>query len=107
PEERGREQWARDVTPVMTRTTSEALGRLAPLRADAVHSGQEDEDHQRDLEVQVNDLQPPQVVEPDAPGIEIQMVLGRPEVDKAGRADGGDERERERHAPELCEDAGR
>src|SRR5438094_4980284 len=49
--EGGREKRTRDVAPVVPRAATEALRRLAPLRPDPVHGGQEHDPHQRDLEV--------------------------------------------------------
>src|SRR5205807_10159314 len=81
--------------------TAEAFRRFSPLRPDPIERRQEDEHHEWDLEVGINEDQSAELVQPDAVGIEVDSVLLQPEGDKASAADGGDEGKCERDAPEL------
>ena len=53
----GSEDGAGDLAPVVPGAAAEGLGRLAPLRPQALDGGQEDDEHERDLEVEVDEHQ--------------------------------------------------
>src|SRR5579864_7064687 len=86
-QERRCQQWAGDVAPVMPGAAAEALGRLSPLRPDAVERRQEHEHHQRDLEVQVDQRYAGWIVEPHAVGIDVDAVALEKDVDETDGAD--------------------
>lgn len=88
--------------PVLDSGGAVVLCGLAPLGAQAVQGGRDGEDHQRDQEVQVDDDQAPEAVEVPALVLQAQ-VLGQ----DTRVAEGGDEREGQRDAAEVGEDAGR
>src|SRR2546427_13155133 len=93
------------MTPVVPCVSAAPRGSIAPLRRDAVERGEEDEAHQRDLEIEVHQLDAGDLEQPEILLVKVKtMALGE-EVDKPRRPDAGDERERERHASELGKDA--
>ena len=80
--------------------------RLSPLAPEAVDRGRDDEDHQRDLEVEVDDLDPRLREEGEAVVVRVEAELVGEELrHDPDRAEGGDERERERDAREVRRDA--
>ena len=93
-----------DVAPVAPRIAAEALAGLAPLRPQPVERGQEDDDHQRDLEVGVDQSEARQLVDPASPGesVDAQPVM-QEQREEAVEAERGEEGEREHDAAELGE----
>src|SRR3989442_15152936 len=74
--EKGRRQeWAGDVAPVMPGATTEALGGLAPLGPNPVQGRQEHEHHEGDLEIGVDEDEPPQLIKPNAVGVDVHAML--------------------------------
>src|SRR5579859_2090953 len=100
------EQWPGDVAPVVPAVAAKALRRLAPLRADAVERGQKDQDHQGNLEVQVDQYKAGELVQPDAVRVDVDAVVLQVNGNEARATDGRDEGEGKRHATELGEHAG-
>ena len=93
-EEGRRQQRAADVPPVLPRRGAEVLRRLTPLDLQPVDRGQEDQHHQRDLEIRVD--------QPDAPR-EAEVPAGVEQ--QPHRAEEHEERERQRDPAELGENA--
>src|SRR4029077_2736168 len=106
-EKRRSEQGSGDVAPVVPGAPSKALGGLAPLRLYPVDCGQKDQDHQRDLKVEVDELEALELVDPEAVGVEVKVVLLCEQVDEAGGTDRGEEGEGQGDAAELRKHAGR
>ena len=59
---------------------------------------------ERDLEIEVHQLDAGDLEQPEILLVEVKTVSLGEEVDKPSRSDGGDERERERNASELGKD---
>src|SRR5205814_1393803 len=102
-EERGEEQRAGDVAPVVPRVPAQAFSCLAPLRLDPVQGGQEYQHHERDLEVEIDEVEAGDLEQPQVVLVEVEAVALGKQVDEAGRPDAGDERKRKRDASELRE----
>src|SRR6266568_5628212 len=75
PEKRWKEERPSHIAPVVPRVAAQALGRLAPLGPYAIESRNEDQDHQRDLEVEINERQAAGVVQPDPVLVDVDPVL--------------------------------
>ena len=96
------------VTPVLPGARAEARCRLAPFSPEPVDRRCDHQDHQRDLEVEVDDLDPRLRVqrEPVVPRVPVELV--RHELrEHAEDAERRDERGRERDAGEVRGDARR
>src|SRR5437667_272464 len=100
-EERRRQEWRRDIAPVVPGTAAETLGRLAPLRTDAVERRQEHEHHQRDLEVCVDQGQAAELVQPHAIRKDVDSMVLQEHSDNAHGPQRRDECEDQRYASEL------
>ena len=93
------------MAPVVPCIAAEAFRSFAPLRLDAVERGQEHEDHQGNLKVQVDQVESGDLEKPEVLLVEVKTVRLGEEVHEAGGANAGDEGEGQRHASELSEDS--
>src|SRR5687767_6388821 len=69
--DRGYQHGQRYISPVLSRGGSEILGGLPPFTFEPVEGRQDDEDHQRDLEVHIDQRQPREGVEAESGSIQI------------------------------------
>jgi hypothetical protein len=106
-QEGGQQYRAADMTPVVPGARAQVLGGLPPRRAQSFQGRQDDQHHQRDLEVQVDDDHAGQRVQGEAVCVRIEAEGGEPLADQPAGADGRDEQESQRHAAEVGEHARR
>ena len=101
PQQRRHEDRQRDTLPVLARAGAHVLGRFAPLGPQPVDGRRDDEDHERELEVEVDELESDLAVDREAGRIRIDAQALQPERDDAELAEGEDEGQGERHAGEV------
>ena len=77
------------MAPVVPRIAAEAFRSFAPLRLDAVERGQEHEDHQGNLKVQVDQVESGDLEKPEVLLVEVKTVRLGEEVHEAGGANAG------------------
>ena len=95
------------MAPELEAVRAEVRRRFAPLLAQPVDGGSDHEDHERDLEVQVGELDARLAEDREAVEIRVPVELVRQELcDDPDRAERRDERERERDAAEVRGDPG-
>ena len=107
PEDRRGEDRQRDPPPVLGRRRTHVLRGLAPLLLQAVDGGRDDQDHQRDLEVQVDELQADLVGELESGVVDVEAEgLLEERGDHAELAEREHECQGQWHAREVRGDAG-
>ena len=105
-EEGRREQRAADAEPVLPPRGAEAARGLLPLRTQAVERGEDHQEHQRDLEVEVDQHQAGHVPQDEAVLREVVAGAVQPLGDQTLRAQRGQEDEGQRQAAEVGQHAG-
>ncbi len=101
-QDRGHQDGQRHVPPVLARSRPQVLRSLTPLLLQAVDGGRDDEDHERQLEVEVDQLQPGLGEEAEALLVDVDAErLADPQRHEAQLAEREDERQGERHAREV------
>ena len=106
PDQGRREDRQGDPPPVLARAGAHVLGRLTPLRPEAVDGRRDDQDHERELEVQIDDLESDLAVDREVGGIQVDAEALEPERQDPELPEREDEGQGQRHAGEVRGHAG-
>ena len=104
--EAGQEHRQAHVPPILPLCRPEVLGGLAPLFAQPFERWGDDEDHERKLEVDVDERQAEQAVDRKTVRVDVEAQIGEQHGDDTGRAECGDKGEGQWDAGEVRGHAG-
>ena len=105
-QERRHQHRAADVAPVLPAARAQVLRGLPPGRPQPLQRGQDDEHHERDLEVHVDQDDAGQRVQAEAVVVDVQPEVVQPAGEQPAGAERGHEQEGQRDPAEVGEHAG-